>query len=259
MSPRIHSGPAGTSSPMKPLTHWGSAPSVSICSTYCSGFSSNARPPMSKVMVGMCGSFLHSTMAGPASRPANALSHSCPTASAIWSTVWLPASANLMYCTAASQKLQRAPWPTPAACAPALTICAHAGVVAARCAVLGAVAVAVLITWRPWRALRRLRATVSMSAARCATSASSEHRPSDAQISSSGMSWMAWMICGRYCFTSDLHCMAMADDAPMALLMDATSSVGPAMSDVPVSPMAAQPRAHSLVDPMLIPSMLNCQ
>jgi hypothetical protein len=42
------------------------------------------------------------------------------------------------------------------------------------------------------------------------------------RTASKGMSCTAWIIWGRYCFTSVLHCIAIADVAPMAWLMSAT-------------------------------------
>ena len=64
MSPRIQSGPAGTSRPMKPLTH-SSTPLAPTWSTYCWGVSTKSLPASVMVTSGMLSSLEQSTVDSP--------------------------------------------------------------------------------------------------------------------------------------------------------------------------------------------------
>mmetsp|Transcript_2047 Transcript_2047/g.5083 ORF Transcript_2047/g.5083 Transcript_2047/m.5083 type:complete len:200 (-) Transcript_2047:797-1396(-) len=63
-SPRIQSGPAGTSSPMKPETH-SSSPAAPTWSTYWRGVSTKSLPARVRVTSGIALSLAQSTVASP--------------------------------------------------------------------------------------------------------------------------------------------------------------------------------------------------
>ena len=73
---------------------------------------------------------------------------------------------------------------------------------------------------------------------------------------------------GRLAFDKRLYCQAVKSESAgvrlyhgfyRTLLMVCTSSVGPAIREVPVSAMAAHPLAHAVCLPTCTPCMLICQ
>ena len=67
------------------------------------------------------------------------------------------------------------------------------------------------------------------------------------------------MMAGPYCSIACLHSPSSTPTAPMALLIAATASFGPARSEVPESAIALQPPTQKVDEPTARPSIENSQ